>query len=117
MARKGGNSGLACLFWEQAQLLGSGPDRSLHPSSSSGRGVPAELRHFLLLPKLPGLRGSAWCPGRGRQLLITAPAPEGRGFASLQVRSEVNHPEAGVGWVSGAQGQEAASGLGAAGRD
>lgn len=47
MARKGGNSGLACLFWEQVQLLGSGPDGSLRPDSCSGRGVLAELRPTL----------------------------------------------------------------------
>lgn len=53
MARKGGNSGLPCLFWEQAQLLGSGPDGSLRPGSCSGRGVPTELRPTLAPPPSP----------------------------------------------------------------
>lgn len=44
-----------------------------------------------------GLEGApAWWPGRGRQLPIAARAGGGEGTrASLQVRSEVNHPESG----------------------
>lgn len=72
MARKGGNSGLACLFWEQAQLLGSGPDESLSPGSCSGRGVPAELRPTLSPP--PSAR-PAGLPLVSRQ---RAPAPDHR---------------------------------------
>lgn len=114
MARKGGNSGLACLFWEKAQLLGSGPDGSLRPGSCSGRGVPTEVS-----PIAPYTCPSSLSPACGVPPGVPAegassgsplgPA-EGRGFASLQVRSEVNHPEAGVEWAwdrgSGPRGSE-----------
>lgn len=74
MARKGGNSGLACLVWDLAQM---GPC-ALAPAQEGVSLLSCAL-YFPLLP-LPGLRGSAWCPSRGRQLPITARASSGEGI-------------------------------------